>query len=545
MALSFQEAEGCAAIWYVDWIFFHDSPLPAGAGWRETSAELTQPSWVGNSSTVFSNPSKTEWAQPVCVFLSLLPQKSWYLTLETDDSLSDEHDLSMEFVTTISLPTPELGNLPKIEGDIRLITCNGAGRDALAKYLLKEDYMRKLVKLVGISEDFESLVDLHRLCNIVKMVILLNDPALIEHMVTDECINGVVGALEYDPDFPTHKANHREWLNGEGRFREVVPFEDELVRQKIRQTYRLQYLKDVVLARIIDDPTYTVLGSLIFFNQVEIMQHVRDNSAFLNELFGIFKLSDEEGRRKKDAVLFIQECCAVAKNIQPQARQALYNNFIAHGLLQVINFGLRHPDVGVRVGATDILVSMIEYDPQMMRATIYRQLNDGQPPLTDSLIELLLVEVDLGVKTQISDALKVLLDGLQVTQIQEVPGRAPGEFAAGSRRVIEHNPQQELFLARFYETSALRLFKPLLDLEGKTKLSFTTQQASMFSYLIEILCFFIRQHYHRSKSFVLQKNISERVAQLLQCEEKYLRLGELPEHVSLPSPSASLTLTFY
>ncbi|MBE3043472.1 hypothetical protein IMZ48_13050, partial [Candidatus Bathyarchaeota archaeon] len=355
----------------------------------------------------------------------------------------------MEFVTRISLPAPELGNLAEIEGDVRLITCNGTGRDALAKYLIKEDYMRKLVPLVDTSEDFESLPDLHRLCNIVKMVILLNDPALIEHMVTDDCINGVVGALEYDPDFPTHKANHRQWLGGEGRFREVVPFEDELVRQKIRQTYRLQYLKDVVLARIIDDPTYTVLGSLIFFNQVEIMQHVRDNSAFLSELFGIFKSPDEDGKRKKDAVLFIQECCAVAKNIQPPARQALYNNFIAHGLLQVINFGLRHPDVGVRVGATDILVSMIEYDPQMMRATIYRQLNDGQPPLTDSLIELLLVEVDLGVKTQISDALKVLLDGLQIMQIQEAPSRPPSEFAAASRRVVEHNPQQELFLARF------------------------------------------------------------------------------------------------
>ena len=46
----------------------------------------------------------------------------------------------------------------------------------------------------------------------------------------------------------------------------------------------------------------------------------------------------------------------------------------------------------------------------------------------------------------------------------------------------------------------------------------------MFSYLIEILCFFIRQHYHRSKSFVLQKNISDRIAQRLQSEEKYLAL---------------------
>ncbi|SPO05985.1 related to pleiotropic drug resistance control protein PDR6 [Cephalotrichum gorgonifer] len=493
MALSFQEGEGCAMIWCVE--------IPPTRHLEDASYWLLRyhmgrtdflADRIGNLSTVFNN-----------------------------DSLSD--DLTMDMTTTISLPPAELGNLAEIETVIRQVSNTGAGRDALAKYILKEDYMRKLVPLVDTSEDFESLVDLHRLCNIVKMVILLNDPALIEHMVTDDCINGVVGALEYDPDFPRHKANHRQWLNGEGRFREVVPFEDDHIRQKIHQTYRLQYLKDVVLARILDDPTFSVLNSLIFFNQVDIVQHVRDNSAFLSDLFGIFKSPSNDHKHKKDAVLFIQQCCAIAKNLQIPARQTLYNNFIAHGLLQVINFGLRHPDVGVRVGATDILVSLIDHDPQMIRATIYRQLNDGQPPLTDSLIDLLLVEVDLGVKSQISDALKVLLDGLQITQVQDSAGRAPGEFATG-RRVVEHNPQQELFLARFYETSALRLFKPLLDLEGKTQLSFTTQQASMFSYLIEILCFFIRQHYHRSKGFVLQRNISQRIAQLLQSEEKYLRL---------------------
>jgi protein phosphatase-4 regulatory subunit 3 len=432
----------------------------------------------------------------------------------------------MDLATTVSLPPVELGNLSEIETKIRIVSSTGAGRDALAKYILKEDYIRKMIPLVETSEDFESLPDLHRLCNIMKTVILLNDPALIEHVVSDECVDAVVGALEYDPDFPNHKANHRAWLNGQGRFKEVVPIEDEHIRHKIHQTYRLQYLKDVVLARILDDPTFSVLNSLIFFNQVEIVQHLQGNAIFLNELFGIFKSPNQDPKQKKDAVLFIQQCCAIAKNLQPPARQALYNNFLAHGLLQIINFGLRHPDVGVRVGATDILVSLIDHDPQMIRATIYRQLGDGQPPLTDSLIELLLVEVDLGVKSQISDALKVLLDGMPVTQVQDNITRATGDFAGAGRRTIDHNPQQELFLERFYETSATKLFKPLLDLENKTKLSFTTQQASMFSYLIEILCFFIRQHYHRSKSFVLQRKISLRILQLLQTEEKYLKLGE-------------------
>ena len=55
---------------------------------------------------------------------------------------------------------------------------------------------------------------------------------------------------------------------------------------------------------------------------------------------------------------------------------------------------------------------------------------------------------------------------------------------------------------------------------------FTVQEASIFGYLIDIIGHFIRQHHDRARYFVLQNNIAHRVLQLLQCPEKYLRLGE-------------------
>ncbi|KAG8425058.1 Platinum sensitivity protein [Metarhizium acridum] len=469
MALSFQEAEGCALIWR----------------------------FVSNVQQTFQN------------------------TIAGDDGLSD--DLAIEVPTTINLPAAELGNLPEIESGMRIMSSSANGRDALAKFIMADDYIGKLIPLVEMAEDLESLPDLHRLCNIMKTIILLNDTTIIEHAVSDECVLGVVGALEYDPDFPSHKANHRHWLDNQGRYKEVVRIEDEQTRQKIHQTYRLQYLKDVVLARILDDPTFSVLNSLIFFNQVDILQHLQSNSEFLNELFGVFNIRRPDQKKRKDAVLFIQQCCAIAKNIQPPARQSLYNNFIAHGLLQVIHFGLKHGDVAVRVGATDILVSIIDHDPQMIRQTIFRQMHENTPSLVDSLIELLLVEVDLGVKSQISEALKVLLD-------QGIPPQGPefarmnGEFPGRPRPQPAADPQQELFLTRFYERSALKLFKPLLELENKTGLEFSVQQASMFTYLVEISCFFIRQHHRFSRYFVMNHNIIQRVSQLLKNPEKYLRL---------------------
>ncbi len=89
-----------------------------------------------------------------------------------------------------------MGNLADIEQTMRAASNTPAGRDSLTKFILNEDYIPKLLPLVSMAEDMESLVDLHRLCNIVKTIILLNDSTIIEHVVSDNCVLGVVGALE-------------------------------------------------------------------------------------------------------------------------------------------------------------------------------------------------------------------------------------------------------------------------------------------------------------------------------------------------------------
>lgn len=466
MALSFQEAEGCVLIWK---------------------------------------------------FVSGV-QSSFRGQMTHDDSLSD--DLALE--TGPSLPPPELASLPELEHSMRMMASSNTGREALTKCILSEDYIGRLIPLVEMAEDLESLDDLHRLCNIMKTILLLNDSGIIEYAVSDECIEGVVGALEYDPDFPSHKANHRQWLKHRSRYIEVVKLQEPAIQRKVHQTHRLQYLKDVVLARILDDPTFSVLNSLIFFNQVDIVNHLGQDPELLMELFGKFTDPSMEPLRQKEALQFIQQCCAIAKNLQPPIRQVLYNNFLTHGLLHVINFGLRQLDVTARVGATDILVSMIDHDPQMVRQTIYRQIRENQPPLTDALIDLLLAEVDLGIKSQISDALKVLLDPNPPPMPPDAGSKPNGEPMP--RRAPGPDPEQDVFLQHFYDHSAARLFRPLLELEGKTVLKFSVADDDVFNYLNDILCFYIRQHMHRCKLFILQNNIAQRFLQLLACDQKHVQL---------------------
>ncbi|KAF1847294.1 DUF625-domain-containing protein [Cucurbitaria berberidis CBS 394.84] len=471
MALSFQEPEGCASIW--DFVNEVQSRLQA---------------------------------------------------LAQDDGLSDDID----HISPILLPNPDLGNLHEIENHMRAANSTPGGREALAKFILAQNYIPKLIPLVEMAEDLESVSDLHRLCSIMKMLILLNDTSIIEYVVTDSVVLGVVGALEYDPDFPLHKANHRQYLGDESKFKEVVKIEDDSIKRKIHYTYRLQYLKDVVLARILDDPTFSVLNSLIFFHQVDIVQHLQANGPFLKELFGIVGPKEQSLARKKDAVLFIQQCCTIAKSLQANSRAQLYQNFISNGLLEVIQFALKHQDASIRLAGIDTLISLIDHDALMVRSYIFKAIQEKSKPLTDTIIELLLIEVDLGVKAQMADAIKVLLDPNANSASIEALGRTNSDFLAKMRGQLPSIPQTDSFIQNFYDESARKLFQPLKDLEGRQSMDdLTMQEVSLYAHLVEVLCFFIRQHAYRSKYFVLSEGLGARVAQLMDCPEKHLKLTAL------------------
>jgi protein phosphatase-4 regulatory subunit 3 len=53
----------------------------------------------------------------------------------------------------------------------------------------------------------------------------------------------------------------------------------------VHQTYRIQYLKDVVLPRVLDDGTYATLSSMALFNSVEVIVALASDPTFLPQLF--------------------------------------------------------------------------------------------------------------------------------------------------------------------------------------------------------------------------------------------------------------------
>jgi protein phosphatase-4 regulatory subunit 3 len=234
-----------------------------------------------------------------------------------------------------------------------------------------------------------------------------------------------------DPEYPTYKATYREFLSEGSRFKEVVPIEDEAIRAKIHQTYRLLYLKDVILARVLDDPMFNILNSLLFFNQIDIITHIANNDAFLHELFAGFKdhktkskapieksagtattgeLDEVEIKRRKDIVALLHQLMLMGKQVQMQHRQQLYRTLVDRGLLFVCEWALQQQDSTILNQIAEMLGIVIDHDVNAVRSHALREHAEKRRTIAEDMSSLLLSSSDLGLKSQMADAIRTLVD---------------------------------------------------------------------------------------------------------------------------------------
>lgn len=391
-------------------------------------------------------------------------------------------------------------------------------------------------------------------CLIVKKVsaadvctVLLNENTVFEYILQDDIIYGVTSILEYDPEFPQMKASYTAHLSDPSRFREVVPIKDATIKTKIHQIYRLQYLKDVVLARILDDATFSMLNSFIYFHQVDIVTHLQNNVAFLSQLFGIFGVaygslaalkdapsppSPAPKDRQRQALLFLQQFCAMAKNLQVACRNTFYRAVAEKGLLRVIEYSLANPpfdgkteangmtpredatraeEHDVRGATVEILMTLIEHDPASVRGHSLRQheAKADSRTLMRFIIDLFHSEPDLGIKAQFAEAIRVL--------VQAQP--EAGSVEAMQARGRADDPEVDKFLQYFYDHCVEVLVKPLLDLPDPDQqpgassllrlellltnaldglLDLSREQSTLCAHLCDHLCYFVAAHAFRS-----------------------------------------------
>ncbi|KAG4098094.1 DUF625-domain-containing protein [Neocallimastix lanati (nom. inval.)] len=424
----------------------------------------------------------------------------------------------------ISLPEPTIGNLEEIENIITQASRSICSKDQLAQYIISEHYIDKLIPLLEDCEDLDSTEDLYRLSAIMKAIIYLNDNIIYHHILQDDKILGVVGMLERDREFPNAKASYREYLSDKTRFKHVVSFNNPEIEAKIHQTYRAQYLKDVVLARTIDDPNYSSLNSIIFFNYVAIVNFIQTDKQFLKNLFDILNDRSNSIDKRKQVIMFLHELCSVTKGLQYVYRDIFYKSLTEYGLLSIVEELAYTEDISIRLALISMLTNMLDHETALVRNYCINQMKKEGKPLIETIIDRFHSDPDSGIRSQYMDILRILLDTSTLD---------PNESITNT---IQNKPEIDEFLDLFYEKYIYLLVKPITDLtdkdliinkRGKVELNVSYDMNSTFFMICELLCFCIKNHSYRCKFFILKSTITEKISFLLKSKEKYIRLSAL------------------
>ncbi|XP_023683910.1 serine/threonine-protein phosphatase 4 regulatory subunit 3-A isoform X2 [Paramormyrops kingsleyae] len=443
-----------------------------------------------------------------------------------DESEEERFEEMPETSHLVDLPPCELAKLEEIADLVTSVLSSPIRREKLALALMSEGYIKKLLELFQVCEDLDNREGLHHLYEIVRGVLFLNKAALFEVMFSDDCIMDVVGCLEYDPALVQPK-RHREFLTKTAKFKEVIPITDSELRQKIHQTYRVQYIQDIILPTpsVFEENFLSTLTSFIFFNKVEIVSMLQEDEKFLTEVFA--QLTDEatEYGKRRELVNFFKEFCAFSQTLQPQNRDAFFKTLANLGILPALEIVMGMDDLQVRAAATDIFSYLVEFSPSMVREFVMQepQQTDDDVLLINVVIKQMICDTDpeLGGAVQLMGLLRTLID--------------PENMLAPTNKT-----EKTEFLSFFYKYCMHVLTAPLLantadnvkdSPEGSTKINPVCpdnfQTAQLLALILELLTFCVEHHTYHIKNYIMNKDLLRRVLVLMNSKHTFLALCAL------------------
>uniref|UniRef100_A0A6Q2YF43 Serine/threonine-protein phosphatase 4 regulatory subunit 3 n=1 Tax=Esox lucius TaxID=8010 RepID=A0A6Q2YF43_ESOLU len=439
-----------------------------------------------------------------------------------DESEEERFEEMPETSHLVELPPCELARLEEIADLVTSVLSSPIRREKLALALMSEGYMKKLLQLFQVCEDLDNREGLHHLYEIVRGVLFLNKAALFEVMFSDDCIMDVVGCLEYDPALVQPK-RHREFLTKTAKFKEVIPITDSELRQKIHQTYRVQYIQDIILPTpsVFEENFLSTLTSFIFFNKVEIVSMLQEDEKFLTEVFA--QLTDEatEDGKRRELVNFFKEFCAFSQTLQPQNRDAFFKTLANLGILSALEIVMGMDDLQVRAAATDIFSYLVEFSPSMVREFVMQepQQTDDDVLLINVVIKQMICDSDpeLGGAVQLMGLLRTLID--------------PENMLAPTNKT-----EKTEFLSFFYKYCMQVLTAPLLantvddkhsKVVGSDVFCYNFQTAQLLALILELLTFCVEHHTYHIKTYIMNKDLLRRVLVLMNSKHTFLALCAL------------------
>lgn len=443
-------------------------------------------------------------------------------------------------------------------------------KNETVEFVLQTNYINLLIECFHKAESEQLLKELFLLGCIVKTLVLYNQRDILEQMVEDDKIYGIVGMLEYDTEFPTMKANHRKCLESyPPTCKEVVPIDNEDLKLIVKKCFRLSLLKDVVLVRFLDDHNFHLILDIILDLQTCIIGFLQIDSC-LDKLLDLYdkKNDKEEGiiNKRKDGIKLVHQCVQMSKNLDPIDKSKFYKTLVRKKLFKLLDYAFHvETDSGLRIMATDTIVTIIEHDillihnvqnedydsqqrndePECRKDLIcgvkeLNSLNDSGARMDMSLLlilsTILLTDKSPGLQEQVAQALHTLLhpDGClsngnenENSPIHDETDTSLSNYGLDREELGDENPngnngnasyfQIVDYFANFYKQVAPVIFRPLSK-AGKSDEAkpIFTYDDNLLIHLVKLVSFICTEHDRRlSREFVLESGLLESVSEFI------------------------------
>jgi protein phosphatase-4 regulatory subunit 3 len=253
-------------------------------------------------------------------------------------------------------------------------------------------------------------------------------------------------------------------------------------------------MKDVALARTMEDSTFACLNTLILRDQLEISEALAKDDEYMTQVFKL--ISDESTPSEKvlQGMDFIQELCTMSKSFSRESRQNLFQSLVDHGLYSIMDRDLL------------LFFNVVEHNPLPVRADLM-----NRKEVCKSIIKRFNGEdVDDGVSQHIIEICKQLLDTVGTTIAVPPPS----------------GPALDRFLGYFYEECAPDLFSSLEQIEASKIATLNVNQSVM---LLDFLSYLVVQNGMFCKNYLVSGQLFKKVSLLLVLPgvANYLRLAAL------------------
>ncbi|KNE58028.1 hypothetical protein AMAG_04854 [Allomyces macrogynus ATCC 38327] len=363
--------------------------------------------------------------------------------------------------------------------------------------------------------------------------------------------------LEYDPTVHDLHGAFRSFMGQEARFVPVISCLPAEFAHKVKQVYRLQYLRDVALARYLDDPVFNIFTDVARRLNADLVRHLAQSQPFVDEMVQIFSAGHVAAssdalpppaaadgadivERRRRAALFLKDLAGIIKQCALVQPTEVYATLFNKGLHRILRFGLVDAVAETRQATAEFVTAALDVDRKLVQAmclSVYRQQGTC---LVHVLVQRLLDEPEEGLLQQLAETLKVLVEP---ESLPPLAGMMVGEAGATLRPNI--TPEYEAFQGMFYDVVATHVLAPLrvAVTAGKLRrrsaagdttvpvLTLPAHHVERVLQILELLHLMIRTNAPRFKNLLFQP--AQRVA--------VLAAAATPMTPRLPTPFASQT----